>query len=243
MIEMRGMTKKYGRTAVLDGEDATFRNGEIFALIGGNGAGKTTLLKTAAGIYKADAGEVLADGRPVFENAAFKYSAFMLPEELYFPAQSSLADAGRYYRGYYPRWDDDFFAKLTALTRLPPEAPLRGFSKGMLRQAGLVLALSARPSHLFLDETFDGLDPGRRKVLGRLLRRYAAAAGAVILFTSHYIGETGGAADATGFIRDGVLKPLPAPCDADALADIFDENTEEMLIEVDKLFENQSGGA
>jgi ABC-2 type transport system ATP-binding protein len=245
MIEIRGMTKKYGKTAVLDGVNATFRNGEIFALIGSNGSGKTTLLKTAAGLYRADAGGVLADGVPVFENSAFKYRSFMLPEEIYFPAQSNLAGAGRYYRGYYPYWDDDFFAKLTALTGLSPEAPLRGFSKGMLRQAGLVLALSARPLHLFLDETFDGLDPGRRRVLSRLLRRYADAADAVIVFTSHYIGETGRMADAAGFIRDGALHPLSAGdgADADAPDDIFAENTEEMLVEVDKLFENESGGA
>jgi ABC-type uncharacterized transport system ATPase subunit len=65
LVELRGIRKRFGPVVALDGADFELRAGEIHGLLGENGAGKTTLMNVLAGLYRADAGEVYLDGRPV----------------------------------------------------------------------------------------------------------------------------------------------------------------------------------
>ena len=64
-VEMRGIAKRFGATIALRGVDLTLRRGEIHGLLGENGAGKTTLMNVLSGLYRADAGSIALDGRPV----------------------------------------------------------------------------------------------------------------------------------------------------------------------------------
>jgi ABC-2 type transport system ATP-binding protein len=244
MIEVRNMTKKYDGVAALKDVSLDLHDGEILALIGYNGSGKTTLLKTMAGIFRAEAGTIRADGRPVFENEAFKRRAFLLPDLLYFPPHSRLSDVGRCYRGYYPAWDEGLFQALIALAGLRPETPARVLSKGMRRQAGLAVALAASPDHLFLDETFDGLDWGRRQLLRRMLERYAAQKNAAVVVTSHYFQEMSVMADRIAMLRDGCLSLIGEGVRSEAaLEGLFEEKIEESLHEIDKLFDGRAAAS
>ena len=81
MIEIKGLTKRFGDKEVLSGLDLTVPDGSIFGLVGMNGAGKSTLLRIMAGVYKADAGSVLLDGEDVFGNERAKRKLFFLPDE------------------------------------------------------------------------------------------------------------------------------------------------------------------
>jgi ABC-type sugar transport system ATPase subunit len=65
LLEMRGISKRFGGIQALDGVDFGLRRGEVMALVGENGAGKSTLIKALAGVYQRDAGEIRFDGRPV----------------------------------------------------------------------------------------------------------------------------------------------------------------------------------
>ena len=101
MIEIKGLTKRFGRVTALDRMNCTIEEGSVFGLVGSNGAGKSTLLRILAGIYLPDGGEVHIDNMPVFENPVVKGRVFFVPDFPYFFPQSTLADMVPWY-SYLP---------------------------------------------------------------------------------------------------------------------------------------------
>jgi ABC-2 type transport system ATP-binding protein len=189
VIELRKVTKSYYGAPVVEDISFTADSGAVCGLIGYNGAGKTTLLRVMGGVYKPDAGAVLLDGDPVFENAGKKAQVFMLTEDLYVLPQASLNHMRAYYAGYYNTWRDEVFSRLCAAFGLDREQKIAGFSKGMKKQAGVIIAFSAAPRYLLLDEVFDGLDLAMRRVMRKLLADYVAKTGAAVVVTSHNLRE------------------------------------------------------
>lgn len=202
MISIEHVTKKYGKTPAVQDVTCTIAAGSIYGLIGYNGAGKTTLLKTIAGIYRPEEGRVTIDGRPVYENEGLKERLFIMTEELYFLPQATLQTMRWFYKGYYPNWSDRTFEKLLAIFDLDPAVKISGFSKGMQRQAGILLALSTRPQYLLLDEAFDGLDLAKRNLMKKLLKRYAKEKIAIVVISSHNLREMEGIIDGVGMLKD-----------------------------------------
>lgn len=202
MISIEHVTKKYGRTPAVEDVTCTIAASSIYGLIGYNGAGKTTLLKTIAGIYRPEKGRVIIDGQPVYENEKLKQRLFIMTEELYFLPQATLFTMGRFYKGYYPDWSDHTFARLLTIFNLDPAMKISGFSKGMQRQAGILLALSTRPRYLLLDEAFDGLDLAKRNLMKKLLERYVQEKNAIVIISSHNLREMEGMIHDVGMIKD-----------------------------------------
>lgn len=85
MIEVKGVTKKYGDFTAIEDISFMVEDASITGLVGYNGAGKTTLLKVAAGVYKADAGKILISGEDVYDNNSERKRLFYVPDELFFP--------------------------------------------------------------------------------------------------------------------------------------------------------------
>ena len=84
MIKARGLSKAFDSVRALDGLDMTVDRGSIYGLVGPNGAGKTTLLQHVAGVMRADAGEVLVNGEPVYENPKVKAAIAYVLSDFYF---------------------------------------------------------------------------------------------------------------------------------------------------------------
>lgn len=202
MIQLHNVTKKYGALTAVEDISFNAQKGSIYGLVGYNGAGKTTLIKTMAGIFHPDRGNVTAGGSDVFDNAGYHRKMFFVPDEPYFAPQASLDDMRRVYKGYYPDWSDKTYAKLAKLFRLERRLKINGFSKGMLRQAAILLALATRPAYLLMDEAFDGLDLSKRNLLRTLLRQYARKTDAVLVMSSHNLLELEGFADRIAILRD-----------------------------------------
>lgn len=234
MIELISVQKNYGKKKIITEATCTYEKGRIYGLAGYNGSGKTTLLKTIAGIYRPDGGKILADGAPAHKNSDFRRHSFLMTEELFFDPQSSMDDMRKVYRGYYSLWDDDIYDKLLHITGLDRKAGIRGFSKGMQRQAGLILALSTAPEYLFLDETFDGLDFVRRRMLAAILRRFTEKRNACVIVTSHYLNELEKFADSLALIEDGRM--IIPDTGGVTLEEYFMAHTEVRADEIDTLF-------
>ena len=190
---------------VLSDADIQIPEQIIYGLIGYNGAGKTTLLKMMNGIYRQDSGSIRIDGEPIYENEKLKRRMFMMTEELFFLPQAALCDMERFYSGYYENWNTVVYHRLLTLFELNEKMRISEFSKGMQRKAGLAIAFAAGPEYLFLDEAFDGLDLGVRKIMRRLARLYVEKRKATLILTSHNLQELEECVDQFGMIKDGTL--------------------------------------
>lgn len=189
MIEIREVTKKYGKFTAVDKLSMTVDKGSVYGLVGYNGAGKTTLLKTVAGIYRADGGSVTVDDVDVFDSADVKRRMFYVPDDLYFNYNSSIEKMAKFYAGYYPKFSFETLDKLCGVFKLDKTARINSFSKGMQRQAAMILGMSTLPEILLLDESFDGLDPAKRSLMNNMLIEYAADRECSIIVSSHNLHE------------------------------------------------------
>lgn len=205
MIDVIEVTKQFDRFTAISELSLTVHKASIYGLVGFNGAGKTTLLKMIAGIYRPDKGVVRMDAENIFDNAGMKQRLFYMPDELYFQAYATLNRMARFYRSYYPKFNEKTFQELTKLFELNPSKRINSFSKGMRRQAELVLCLSMYPDFLLLDESFDGLDPAKRSLAKKLLIEYIAERGASVLISSHNLHELEDLCDHVGLLGEQKL--------------------------------------
>ncbi|MEG2204194.1 MAG: ABC transporter ATP-binding protein [Oscillospiraceae bacterium] len=206
MIEIKNVTKRFEAATALDGVSFDIAPGSIYGLVGTNGSGKSTLLRLLAGVYLADAGELLLDGAPIFENPAMKQRIFFVSDDLYFHPQATLSDMADFYRAAYPRFNEQRYARLCELFPIGNKKKLSTFSKGMRRQAGLILALSCAPDYLLLDEAFDGLDPVIRHAVRKLISDMISEYGMTVIISSHNLRELEDFCDRVGLLHQGHLK-------------------------------------
>lgn len=203
MIQATNVVKRFGKTKALDGLSCHISDGCVYGLVGSNGAGKSTFLRLISGIYSADEGSILYDGKQVFDNPEIKKKIVFIADELYFAAQSSMNDMAALYGAVYEDFDRQRFKSLTEVFRLNPRAGLNTFSKGMRRQAAMILGLSARPKYLFFDETFDGLDPIMRELVKKVIYNDAAENGTTVIISSHSLRELEDTCDQLALLHCG----------------------------------------
>ena len=204
MIEINHVSKSFGDKKVLDDVTLSVADGSIYGLVGYNGAGKTTLLNLIAGLYAPDRGNVTADiaaGKlTAYGSEAVRREMFFIPDDPYILPQANLQTMAAFYRGFYPHFSMDTYGKLVSVFGLDPKKRLNGFSKGMKRQAAIVLGLASRSRYLLLDESFDGLDPTIRMTVCDLLMEYMAETGAAIILASHNLHEVEHISDTVGIL-------------------------------------------
>ena len=192
MITTQNLTKTFGGRAAVSGLGLTFESGRIYGLVGTNGAGKSTLLRMLCGIYRPNAGSAALDG-------------VLVPDDLYFLPGATLEEMARFYRESYPRWNGEKFERLLGAFPLERGAKLSGFSKGMRRQAALILALAREPDYLLLDEAFDGLDPVIRLGARKLIADEVAARQMTAVISSHNLRELEDLCDHVTILHEGRL--------------------------------------
>ena len=205
MIEVRNVVKTFGEVRALDGLSMTVPTGAVYGLVGPNGSGKSTIIRHIMGIYRPDAGEILADGEPIYENPNIKGKMAYIPDEVFYFAQASLRDMRDFYRGVYPAFDTGRYEKLKEVFPLKDKTPIRRMSKGMQKQAAFWLSLCIRPEILVLDEPVDGLDPVMRRQVWSLLMADAAERGITVLVSSHNLRELEDVCDHVGILDHGKL--------------------------------------
>lgn len=203
MIEGRNVVKKFDGFAALDGATLSVPAGSVYGLVGPNGAGKSTLIRHLTGIYRQDAGEVLIDGEPVWENPALKARIAAIPDDWYYFLQSSVVDMMRFYRGFYPRFSMERYEKLKEVFAIDEKRIIRRLSKGMQKQVAFWLALCCMPDYLILDEPVDGLDPVMRRQVWSLMMGDVSERGTTVLVSSHNLRELEDVCDHVGIMDRG----------------------------------------
>ncbi len=205
MIEVKALTKRFGDFTALDNVTCNIPEGCIYGMVGSNGAGKSTLLRLISGVYRPDAGEVFIDGQPVYENKTVKARIAFVPDDLFFLGGADMRRMAQLYAAAYPAFDKARFEALTAAFKLDPKKPLSAFSKGMKRQAAIILSLSSRPKYIFFDETFDGLDPIMRTLVKKLIVEDVLDRHATAIITSHSLRELEDTCDQLALLHKGGL--------------------------------------
>ena len=203
MIEIRDLVKSFDGFRALDGLDLTVPAGAVYGLCGSNGAGKSTAIRHLAGIYRQDSGEVLIDGREVFENPELKGRIAYIPDDVFYYTQATIADMMKLYQDVYPNFSRERFEKLGEAFEIDPKRLIRKLSKGMQKQAAFWLALSTTPDILLLDEPVDGLDPLMRRQVWSVLLADVAERETTVLVSSHNLRELEDVCDHVGIVDRG----------------------------------------
>lgn len=204
MIQAERVVKCFDGVPALNELTMTVPTGAVYGLVGPNGAGKSTLLRHIMGIYLQDSGLVLLDGERIYENPQAKRKINPIPDELYYFGSASTRDMEKFYRGFYPRFDEKRYEALKDIFRTVDEKqPIRRLSKGMQKQSAFWLAMSCRPEVLVLDEPVDGLDPVMRRQVWSLLLNDVQQENTTVLVSSHNLKELEDVCDHVGILSRG----------------------------------------
>lgn len=203
MIKTFELTKKFGSFTALDHINIEFKEGAIYGLVGSNGSGKSTLLRVISGVYFADDGSIEIDGEPSFDNPEIKGKVFFLADQPHFFKNASLNEMVGFYEGMYESFSRERFKRMSEIFPISLTNKIDNMSKGMQRQAALMLALSCNPKYLLLDEAFDGLDPVMRNVLKSLLIDGIENSNMTAIISSHNLRELEDLSDHITLIHKG----------------------------------------
>ncbi len=202
MIKVSNLSKSFDNKIILENINITFLKSKIYGLLGTNGAGKSTLLRTMSGIYKADKGTVTLENTNIFENTDAKSKILYIPDENIFLPRKSITANINYYKCFYKNFDQKIYDDLKNIFKLDVNKNINTFSKGMKKQAILLISLSLNPSYIILDETFDGLDPLIRVKIKKYLLALVEEKGLCIIVSTHSISDIENLADEIIIVND-----------------------------------------
>lgn len=203
MIEIKHVSKSFEDIKAVDDVSLTIREGAVLGLIGTNGAGKSTLLRMICGVLKPDAGEILIDGMPVYDNVAAKKQLFFIADEPYFFPNATPHDMERYYSSVYENFRiEDYYMYLERFG-LGKRRKINTFSKGMKKQLALLCGICAGTKYVFCDETFDGLDPVIREGVKQIFAKEKAEHGMTPVIASHNLRELEDMCEYVGLLHKG----------------------------------------
>jgi phospholipid/cholesterol/gamma-HCH transport system ATP-binding protein len=197
VIDVRGVTTRFGTQTVHDRLDLQVRRGELVALIGGSGTGKSVLLREIIGLHRPDSGSVSLLGTDVWSARRAELAAvrrrfgMMFQEGALFSSLDVATNVATPIREHLdlPEALVDTLVRLRlSLAGLPPDAGSKlpsQLSGGMRKRAAIARALALEPEVLFLDEPTSGLDPITARAFDRLLEFLNQDLGITVLVVTH----------------------------------------------------------
>ncbi|MCB9379006.1 MAG: ABC transporter ATP-binding protein [Holophagales bacterium] len=206
VVEVQGLTKRFGDLQALAGVDLALAPGEVLGLLGPNGAGKSTLVRALVGRVRPDAGEIRLLGRSADEPGA-RAALGYVPQEIalygVLTAEQNLALFGRLL-GLGGERLERAVADALAFSNLADRArsAVEPFSGGMKRRLNLAVGILADPKVLLLDEPTVGVDPQSRERIYEMIVELAGR-GVAILYTTHYMEEAERLCDRIAVIDHG----------------------------------------
>ncbi len=201
MLEIKNLTKSYGKKKALDNVSLAIPRGEIVGVFGENGAGKTTLMKCVLG-FVAHEGEVKLDGEAIGRKNIEKFS-FATCEHSFFPNLDANAHMS-FYREHFPSFMEKRFRALMEFFDLPLNKKIKSFSTGQKNQFEVICALSQGADYILMDEPFAGNDIFNREDFYKVLLGILEPRETVLLST-HLIAEVSDFIGRAILIRKGEI--------------------------------------
>ena len=210
MIEIKNVTKKYGRNVALKDVSFNVNDGEIFAFIGHNGAGKTTLIKSIVGIHKFDEGDILINGKSIkLDPVSCKKEMAFVPDNPELYEQMEAIDFINFICDIYEVPQDirekniKKYAKLFEIENNLNDT-IESFSHGMKQKIALISALAHDPKILIMDEPFVGLDPKAvfdvKEIMNEMIKE-----GKIVFFSTHILDVAEKLCSRVAIIKKGEL--------------------------------------
>ena len=222
VLECKGLTKRFGRTAALDEVSLTVEPGRIVGLLGPNGSGKTTLIKLANGLLTPDGGYIAVCGTaPGRESHSLSY----LPERTAIPTWMTARQLLDFYGDFYQDFRREAAEEMLDHLGIQPRQAVKQMSKGTREKVQLIMVMSRAAKLYLLDEPIGGVDPATRDyILSTIIGNYNPEAAVVI--STHLIADVEKVLDEVIFISQGRV----------ALQSTVDGIREEKGMSVDALF-------
>jgi len=213
VLELRGVTKRYGDMVAVESVSMKVEAGTVAAVIGPNGAGKSTAFRLISGLLYPDAGQILWDGRELHEAMPAELRAF-LPEQCGLYQSLEVEPLLRYWarlrkmqKAAIPSAVDGWISRFGLGSKR--RSLVRQLSKGNQQKVQLAACLMHAPKLIVLDEPFSGLDPVSQDLVSGVLREQAVN-GAAILISAHQLGLIERLADTVMLMRAGRLVDMQA---------------------------------
>ena len=206
MIELKGVTKRYGAVTAVSNISFTAPQGQIVGLLGQNGAGKTTTIRAMLNIIQTDGGTIHMLGLDHRKNEyAIKEQIAAVFDELPFHESFTANQVNTMFKGLYGNWNEELFFAYLDRFSLPRKKKLKKFSKGMKMKLQIATALSHGARLLIMDEATTGLDPVVRNEILDIFREYIQDENNSILMSSHITSDLEKIADCVTFIDKGKI--------------------------------------
>lgn len=192
VLEIRGLSKAFGKKQVLRDITLTVNGGEVFGFLGPNGSGKTTTIKLVLGLLNYKEGEIRICGRDVkkeFEEAVSNVGGIIENPEMYkyLTGRQNLMQYRRMHDGITDERMEEVIDIVGLRSRINDK--ISKYSLGMRQRLGIAQAIMHRPKLLILDEPTNGLDPAGIKELRDIFKHLAHEEGCAVFVSSHMLAE------------------------------------------------------
>ena len=202
MIEVKDVTKKFGRKQVLKGISFTAEKGKITALIGINGVGKTTIMKAIMALTPFNSGEILIDGEKI-DSLSYERITY-IPDTITMLPQMRIGEAFTFMADFYDCWNQDRASELLQFFKLKESDRISELSKGNTAKVNLLLGLAMDVDYILMDEPFSGIDIFSREQIANVFTSHLIEDRGVMI-TTHEINDIEHLIDKAVLIDDGVV--------------------------------------
>ena len=212
-IEIKGLTKNFGKKQALKGLTMTVPKGAIYGFIGENGSGKSTTEKLICGLMHPTSGQIKLFGKAHTEEDVRAKMGVLIEAPGCFPGLTVWNNMKLQAANLGIKNADQEIVKVLKLVRMEGAASnkYKNCSLGMKQRIGIAMALLGNPELLVLDEPINGLDADGMRIMREVLCDLAQNHGVTILISSHILGELEKIATHYGIIRKGkMLKEMTA---------------------------------
>lgn len=205
ILEVKNLTKYYGKIKGIENITFELKQGEIFGFIGPNGAGKSTTIRSIMNLINKTSGKVLIENKEFTkDDIKTKEKIGYLPSEIYLYDDLTVKQMLDYHEKFYKKDIHQRRIELVQRLQLDETKKIEDLSLGNLKKLGIILACMHEPKILILDEPTSGLDPIAQNTFYEILKEEKKK-GTTIIYSTHILSEVSKICDRVGIIKDGKL--------------------------------------